>query len=317
MGQVRLATRLLFLTCAFLLSVGCSRGVSHPDRAAAPGDAKPVEKASELLHSAGQEGALAALAAYAEARRDLNLERAYSLLTQGAQELFTREEFIRTYGEQSGYLYSGVEVEAPIGQEARGYVLQLAVQAGKTFIYERFPYTLRFENGRWGVAQGSPLGQRTLKAFDSGRWDEVLTIASEWIRLDPFAWEAYLERYYVYKDKGRSEEALANWTRALELAPVEEHPHLYDVRAMIHARLQESEALSTVARKALALAEGLGPDHAERYDDRWRAGVLIDLAFASRYGGDEETAFRHLQEARSLDPQNIDLQRFLRSMPAR
>lgn len=317
MGRAGRSLRLLALLLSFLLLLGCGRGGKRPAPSAEPDRAEPAEETPERSATPGQEGALDALAAYAAARRDLDLDRAYSLLTPGAKQLFTREEFIRTYGEQSGYQYTGVEVDVPQGTEARGYVLQLAVTAGKPFKYERFPYTLRYEEGRWGVAQGTPLGLRALRAFDSGRWDEALRIAGEWMELDPYAWEAYLERYYVFKDTGRPEEALASWQKALDLAPPEEHPHLYDVLAMLYARLQEPEPLSRAARKALALADGLGPEQAKRYDDEWRAGVLIDLAFASRYAGDEETAFRHLQEARSLDPQNIDLQRFLRSMPAR
>ena len=317
MDRTILGTRLLSLLLLFLLLVGCSGGGNGADRSASPDRAEPDKAVSEQPATPGQEGALATLAAYAAARRDLDLERAYSLLTPGAKELFTREEFLRAYEEQTEYRYTGVEVEVPEGAVARGYVLQLAVTAGKPFRYERFPYTLRYDGGRWGVAQGTPLGLRALHAFDSGRWDEVLAIAEQWIQLDPNAWEAYLERYYVFKDRGRSEEALESWQKAVELAPAEEHPHLYDVLAMLYARLQEAEPLSRAARKALALAEALGPEQAQRYDDKWRAGVLIDLAFASRYTGDEEAAFRHLQEARSLDPQNIDLQRFLRSMPAR
>lgn len=317
--RFRLRPLLFLLTC--LLAVwGCAARPEAPETptpavaASGTGRAGPADA---RFADPSQRGALEVLSAYAEARKGLDFGGAYALLTPTAQAAFTVGEFGRLYTGQTSYTYTGVEVDAPRDGTAVGHVLGLTTRGSTTYRYERFPYTLRYEGGRWGVAQARALGHRALLAFDAGRWDENLEIVDHWLAIDPNAWEAYLERFYVFKDTGQNERAREAWAKGLELAPPEERPALYDILSMLYSISRQGDLLAEAAQRALDAADELGPAHAERYDRVWRAGVVIDLAYAERYRGHEQAALKRYEEARRLDPQNTDAERFLQSMPAR
>lgn len=300
-------THLLVLLLVVASLAGC-RGGAKPDAPAAP----EVTALEALLADPGQQGALAALKEYAGARKGLDFGRAYKVLTPSARAAFTAEEFAAAYQGQKSYAYTGLEVGPPTGGEARGYVLGVAMVREATYRFARYPYTLLYQQGRWGVAHGSGLGPKALRAFDAGRFDENLALADQWLAIDPQAWEPYLERFYVYKDTDRHAEAVSSWEKALALAPPEEHPHLYDTLSMLYTLTRQGDKLLDSADKALAAANQLGKEHAERYNLFWRAGVVIDKAFAYRFKGDRQAAIREYQEAKALDPYNRDVERFER-----
>lgn len=300
--------------CALAFLLAACAG-STPVGPAPEPEEQPPQAAPEVTRP-DQQGALAALEAYAGARKALDFAGAYEALTPVARGAFSQVEFAETYKGQQSFTFTGVEVEEPADGVARGYVRGLViVREDVAYRYDRYPYTLRYEEGRWGVAQGTGLALRALQAFDRGEWDENLKLASQWLEIDPYAWEPYLERFYVYKDTGRPDEARAAWDEAFKLAPPEEQPHLYDLLAMLHLLAKDGEALRLAAQRALEGADKLGKVHADRYGLTWRAGVVIDLAYAHRYLGDTKKAHDFYLEAQALDPKNMDVERFQRTLP--
>jgi tetratricopeptide (TPR) repeat protein len=61
------------------------------------------------------------------------------------------------------------------------------------------------------------------------QWEEALTVYSEWVRLQPKSSEALVRRAGVYHRLGRDDDALADLTRATDVAPTE--PSAWSARA--------------------------------------------------------------------------------------
>jgi hypothetical protein len=286
-----------------LLMLSACGGAKTGSRGTGPEPADP-------LADPGQPGALAAMQAYGEARRLLDLSRAYDLLTPSARAAFTPEEFSAVYGGQERFAYTSAAVESPAQGVARGYLISLVVTRGLAYGFDRYPYTLRYEQGRWGVAQGGGLEPRILAASREQDYTRQQQLAGQWLAIDPFSWEAQLERFYALKDTNQPAEAKAAWDRAIAEAPAEERPALYATLAMLYALNQQPGPLLETAGKALEAAREVGAAQADRYDLRWRAGMVIAMARASRFQGHAEQAERYFLEARLLDPHNPDVERF-------
>ncbi len=295
-----------------LVAVTFSAGYTARGGAAPPGRVEPAETAAPQPVPTGPQ---AVLEAYAAARRDLDFRAAYGLLTPSSQAAFTADEFAGAYAGQHAYTFQSVEVEPARGEITRGYAVGLVLTGTTQYRYARYPYTLRYEGGRWGVAQAAGLLPRTREAFAASEWNADLRLTEAWLSIDPNAWEPYLERFYVLKDTAHPEEARAAWDEAIKLSQPEDDPDLFAALGLLYLLNGWADDLIATAQGALDLAAKLGKEHAQRYDRAWRSARMLAMAYGYRFKGNDQLALQYYRQATALDPQNKDLGQFLATQP--
>lgn len=291
-----------------LVAVTFSAGYTARSGTAPPVRAEPAESAVAQTAPTGPQ---AVLEAYAAARHDLDFRSAYALLTPASQAAFTADEFASAYAGQRAYTFQSVEVEPARGAITRGYLVGLVLTGTAAYRYTRYPYTLRYEGGRWGVAQAAGLLPRIREAFSAGDWNADLHLVEAWLSIDPYAWEAYLERFYVFKDTARPEAARAAWDEAIKLSPPEDDPDLFAALGLLYLLNGWPDDLIATAQGALDLATKLGKEHSQRYDRSWRSARMLAMAYGYRFRGNDQLALEYFRQATALDPQNRDLGRFI------
>ena len=180
----------------------------------------------------------------------------------------------RIIAQQSVFLFGGAQIEA----EAECIILKSSKEAILTSLDKSSGITearmfldfdgfarLRTHNRLYVEPDAQNHLQRGIEAFQESKWIEAIDYFDAVISLDPEAstlTQAYCYRGFVYDDKGESNKAIEDFTKAIDLQPNDADVYYY--RGLSYADQDEY----SLAIKDFTKSIELKPDYADVYNSR-------------------------------------------------
>jgi len=258
------------------------------------------------------DAAAAAAEAFLQSRTAGHASAMHGLLTAKARESMTVSDisrFIRhetfTFGALGAPMTMAENwVQVPVSDYR-------VMAAGQETRWPEARLTLVYEENRWRVAWTEPLAAKARQAYDNSQFTEELELARAIGQINPYAFQAALERHFAYRGLKRVREAEAEILRARELAAPYETPVVEDAFARFKLSLNQPRDAAALAAGALEKAAPYVPG---LYSYRWQADTLAVLGRALLAQGDRAGAEDAVTRALAADPGNASalvLQRVL------
>ena len=155
-----------------------------------------------------------------------------------------------------------------------------------------FAYTQR-PNAPYPTFDAKEYLRRGVEAGQRGQYSEAIASFTKAIELKPDYAEAYYLRGLAYRRQGEHEHAISNFTKAIELKP--DYAEAYYLRGLAYRRQDEYEHAIEDFTKAIELK----PDHADAHYDR---GICFVYGIQDEY----EHAIEDFTKAIELKPDHAD-----------
>jgi hypothetical protein len=258
-----------------------------------------------------EQGAVAVLTAYLEARREGEIGKAYSYLTDAAKQAISETEMKRYYEGITQFTWGSLAAPKTVDE---GWVRVIAydisaVRDGQAVHEPEFPYYLNRENGRWALALINPLIGRLGQLHQQGASaQQIYDLTQLILKINPYSYRAYVELYFLLLEAGELQAAAVAIDQMYEMATPSDLPEVNGLRGEF---LTEIAGEPMEGKQYLTLALQMADSYPQRYGPNWKAYTLLQLARSHKDLNEHDAAKQAAMQAYGLDPNNRLVKEFL------